>query len=219
MPTRRTNPVGVLHPLFFAFSSLLLAFFSHIAHAVPLRIDAAASAVTYKPPSFEFCSFDPVLGLICSPAAPPEVFTIAGDIDVEVINEHLDFGFGFPPVDRTLLQLRTRNLTSGALAHGFWLPGGLGLMTGDAFEVSDDPCFLFVGPGSCSGWIIGTRTGSVGIWDGATLVWSGYQTSVFDSFTFRITARAIPEPGTWLLLILAMLSLVGCRGGRKGVTS
>ncbi len=217
MPTHRITPLGALRTAICALVLLLPVVSVQIAHAAVLRIDAAASTVTHTAASSEICYWDFQLGLVCTPPAPPGVFTIAGDIDVELIDQHLDFGFGFPPVDRTLLQLRTSNLISGALAQGFHLPGGLGRMIGEAFEVSDDPCFLFVGPGSCSGWVAGTRTGSAGNWNGATLVWSGYQKSSVDEFTFSITARAVPEPGTLslTLVMLAIVSLAGRRGVRR----
>ena len=203
----------VILTLLSAFPFLLLLPIS--ADAIPLKINVAASQVQYTPPP-NFCAFDPIGGSICSPQPATQRFSIEGNIDLEVIHEHFEFGSGFPDIDRNLLKLRTSALLSGATAQGFFLDGpfgALGLMSGVNFYVSDNLCFLFVGPGSCSGWNVGVRTGSGGTWDGQTLEWEGFQTNGYmvgvGEFTYSIQATVVtvPEPGTFLLLIFAIALL------------
>lgn len=192
-----------------AVSLFLLMLFSQPSQAILLKIDPAQSTVLYTPVlQFPICTFDLSGGVVCTSPALPQSFTISGSINANVIHEHFEFGFGYPDVDRDLLNLITNNLTSDALDLGFSLPGALGLMSGVTFEAQNHPCFLFVGPGSCSGWTNGPPTGSGGSWDGQTLIWSGYQPSLDASFTYTITATvaAVPEPGTlWLLLLMPAL--------------
>lgn len=207
-----------------ALTLLLLMFFSQLSQAILLKIDPAHSEVLYTP-SFQFpiCAVDLSGGVVCTSPALPQLFTITGNIEADVIHEHLEFEFDYPVVDRDLLSLITSNLSSGALDLGFSLSGALGLMSGEVFDVQDDPCFLFVGPGSCSGWIMGTRTGSAGTWDGQTLIWRGYQTSFVDSsfnYTITATVAAVPEPGTLPLMFLMpalMFFSVGAKGLGKGL--
>lgn len=204
-----------------ALSLLLLMLFSQLSQAILLKIDPAHSEVLYTPSlQYPICTVDLFGGVVCTSPALPQLFTITGNIEADVIHEHLEFGFGYPVVDRDLLNLITSNLTSGALDLGFSLSGALGLMSGEAFEVQDDPCFLFVGPGSCSGWTMGAQTGSVGTWDGQTLIWSGYQTSFDSSFNYTITATvaAVPEPGTlWLMLLMPALMFLSVGERKKRV--
>lgn len=210
MRTTKLNPAnprpGTLMP---ALALFLLTLFSQASEAVLLEIDPARSEVLYTPNSpFPICTFDFFGGIDCPPPAPSQLFAIAGNVDANVIHEHWAFGFGYPDVDRDLLNLITSNLTSEALDLGLSLSGDLGLMSGESFEIQDNPCFLFVGPGSCSGWVMGPRTGSEGTWDGETLVWRGFQTSDDASFNYTITATvaAVPEPGTlWLMLLFPAL--------------
>ncbi|AAZ97026.1 hypothetical protein Tbd_1073 [Thiobacillus denitrificans ATCC 25259] len=198
-----------LGTLMSALALLLLTLFSQASEAVLLEIDPARSEVLYTPNSpFPICTVDQFGGIDCPPPAPPQAFAIAGNVDANAIHEHWQFGFGYPDVERDLLNLITSNLTSEALDLGLSLSGDLGLMSGESFEIQDNPCFLFVGPGSCSGWVTGPRTGSEGTWDGQTLVWRGFQTSYDASFNYTITATvaAVPEPGTlWLMLLLPAL--------------
>ncbi len=198
---------ATLRSLISALPVLLLVLSSQAALAVSLQIDPVASHVTYTPSSSQFCSVNAQGDAECPPPAQPDTFALAGDIDLGVTHEHLEFDYGYPTVDRDLIQLLTRNLVSAALDKGFLLFSlfpTYGLITGETFNVSDEPCFLFVGPGSCSGGIIGTRTGSTGTWDGATLLWNGYMTSWNDGFTFNIKATTVPEPGTLSLLLLTL---------------
>lgn len=203
----------VILTLLSAFPFLLLLPIS--ADAIPLKINVAASQVQYTPPP-NFCAFDPIGGSICSPQPATQRFSIEGNIEVEVIHEHFEFESGFPDIDRDLLKLRTSALFSGATSQGFFLDGPFGvrgLMSGEDFYVSDNTCFLFVGPGSCSGWNVGVRTGSGGTWDGQTLKWDGYQSNGFmigvGEFTYSIQATVVtvPEPGTFSLLIFAIVLL------------
>lgn len=201
---------STLRSLISTLPVLLLVLSSQAAQAVSLQIDPVASHVTYTPASSQFCLVNAQGEVECPPPAQPETFALAGGIDLGVTHEHLEFDYGYPTVDRDLIQLLTRNLVSAALDKGFSLFSlfpAYGLITGETFYVSDEPCFLFVGPGSCSGGVIGTRTGSTGTWDGTTLLWSGYRTS-WDSwsegFTFDIRATTVPEPGTLSLLLLTL---------------
>ena len=197
-----------------AFPSLLLNPIS--ADAIPLKINTAASQIQYTPPPV-FCVSDPIGRSSCPPQPAIQTFSIEGNIDLEVIHEHFEFGSGFPDIDRNLLKLRSSGLYSGATAQGFFLDGPFGvrgLMSGEHFDVSDNPCFLFlVGPGSCTTWIVGVRTGSGGTWDGQTLKWDGYQSNGFmigvGEFTYSIQATVVtvPEPGTFSLLIFAIVLL------------
>ena len=203
-----------------ALTLLLLMFFSQLSQAILLKIDPAHSQVLYTPSlQFPICTVDLFGDVVCTSTALPQLFTITGNIEADVVHEHLEFGFDYPVVDRDLLSLTTSNLTSGALDLGFSLSGARGLMSGEVFDVQDDPCFLFVGPGSCSGWIMGTRTGSAGTWDGQTLIWRGYQTSFIDSsfnYTITATVAAVPEPGTLPLMFL-MPALMFSMWVRKGL--
>lgn len=201
-----------------ALALFLLTLFSQASEAVLLEIDPARSEVLYTPNSPPpICTVDFFGGIDCSPPALPQLLGIAGNVDANVIHEHWQFGFGYPDVERDLLNLTTSNLTSEASDLGLSLFGGLGLMNGESFEIQDNPCFLFVGPGSCSGWVMGPRTGSEGTWDGQTLVWRGYQTSYDATFNYTITATvaAVPEPGTmWLMLLFPALVFFS-RGKRQ----
>lgn len=202
-----------------ALSLLLLMLFSQLSQAILLKIDPAQSEVLYTSFQVPICAVDLFDGVVCTSPALPQLFTITGNIEADVIHEHLEFEFDYPVVDRDLLHLITSNLNTGALDLDFSLSGALGLMSGEVFEVQDNPCFLFVGPGSCSGWTMGARTGSAGTWDGQTLIWSGYQTSFVDSsFNYTITATlaAVPEPGTLPLMFL-MPALMFFSVGAKGL--
>lgn len=197
---------------------LLLTFFSQGAQALLLQIDQSASEVRYLQSPTLVCTFDLLSVTPCVWGfTPPQLFTIAGNIEANVIHEHLEFGAGYPNVDRDLLWLQTINLASGALDRGLYLYGALGLMAGVTFEARDDPCFLFVGPGSCSGWLAGGLSGSAGTWDGHTLVWTGYQSSFFNGFDYTITARVIPEPGSLSLMFLALPLMFFALYGRSRV--
>lgn len=208
-----------LHILVSALPVLLLTAFSQGSHAILLKIDAASSEIRYTP-LLQFCYPDSTGSVICPPAPVTQTFAITGNIEVDVIHEHWDFGsLGYADVDRDLLSLKPGGLSSGAFNYGFSLPDARGLMDGQTFEVSDDPCFLFVGPGGCSGgtiWFTGTDTGSEGTWDGQALLWSGYQSSFFSSFSYTIkaTVAAVPEPGTLFLVLLMPALLFLSAGGR-----
>lgn len=220
MPLDHNKTKRALCILASAFPVLLLTVFSQAAQAVLLRIDAANSEIRYTP-TLQFCYPDSTGSFICPPPSVTQAFAITGNVEVDVIHQHLEFGsLDYADVDRDLLSLKPSALSSGAFDHGFNLPEARGLMDGQAFEVSDDPCFLSVGPWGCSGWTIGftgTDTGSGGTWDGETLVWSGYQTSFFSSFgyTIRATAAAVPEPGTLFLVLLLPALLFFSAGGRR----
>lgn len=198
-----------------AIPLLLMALFSQASQAVLLQIDPTRSEIRSVPSSVQFCKLDPSGELVCPVPPPPQRFTMTGSIDVSVIHEHLDFGTAYPVVDRDLLYLKIMDLSTDALAQGFYLDVELALMSGETFEARSDPCFLFVGPGSCSGWVTGEPSDSQGTWDGHTLTWSGYRAPYFDfptftnidGFNYTITATAVPEPGT-LSLLLLMLPLM-----------
>lgn len=198
-------------------SLLLLAFFPQVAKALLLQIDPSHSEIR-SIPSIPFCLFDPSGKTICPEPPPPQTFTMTGRIDANVIHQHFDFGTEYPVVERDLLNLSVEDLSTDA--QYFYLTGALALLSGKTFEERSDPCFLFVGPGSCSGWgfpLLGGPGDSDGTWDGHTLTWSGnlpaqiivvgYDIKVTDSFNFTITATAVPEPGT-LSLLLLMLPLM-----------
>lgn len=199
------------------FSIMLLALFSQVVQAVSLRIDPTASHVTYTQLT-QICTTGPQGEVLCPPLLS-ETFSLAGNVDVGVTHEHWEFDFGYPTVDRDLIRLQTSGLISGALSKGFSLFSvfpTLGLLSGNTFDVSDEPCFLFVGPGSCSGGVIGDRTGSTGTWDGTTLLWSGFQGNWWEEFTFSLRATAVPEPSTISLLLLTLcLTTFTVRGKRN----
>ena len=217
MPHPDNKTKRALRILVSALPVLLLTVFSQGSQAILLKIDPANSEIRYTPP-LQFCYPDAMGGVICPPPSVSQTFAISGNIEVDVVHEHWEFGsLGYTDVDRDLLSLKTSALSSGAFDYGFSLPDALGLMDGQAFEVSDGPCFLFIGPGACSGWIMGTRASSGGTWDGQALLWSGSQTSSFDSFsyTIRATAAAVPEPGTLSLIVLMPALLFFSAGGRR----
>lgn len=181
-----------------------LLVFSAVAHGVVLRINPDQSHVRYASTAL---SCTPDGG--CATMAPVD-YNIRGNIAVTLIPEHWDFGPSYGIVDRTIIDIESSQLESGALALGFYLdrPNGvLGLVLDSTFEVRDDPCFLFIGPGSCSGWVIGTRTRSTGSWDGETLHWTGIQNALFERFEFSISANAVPIPGTLALLLVALIGM------------
>lgn len=219
MPLDHNKTQRALHLLVAAFPVLLLTLFSQGAQAILLKIDAANSEIQYTP-LLQFCYPDSTGAEICPPLVS-QLFAITGNIEVGVIHQHLEFGSpGYADVDRNLLSLKPGALLSGAFDYGFSLPDARGLMNGQAFEVSDDPCFLIVGPWGCSGgtiWFTGTDTGSAGTWDGQALLWSGYQNSLFASFsyTIRATAAGVPEPGTLFLVLLLPALLFFSAGGRR----
>lgn len=199
-----------------AFPVLLLILFSQGSHAILLKIDAANSEIRYTPP-LQFCYPDSTGSFICPPTPVTQAFAITGDIEVDVIHEYRESGsLGDAGVDRDLLSLKPSALLSGAFDYGFSLTDALGLMDGHAFEVSDGPCFLFVGPG-CSGWTMGPPARSGGTWDGRVLLWGGSQTSFFDSFsyTIRATAAVVSEPGTLFLVLLMPALLFFSASGRR----
>ncbi len=204
-----------LSALMSALTLLLMALFSQAAQALLLEIDSTRSEIVSVPSSILFCTAGPSGELICPEPPQPQKFTLTGSIDVSVIHEHFDFGADYPVVDRDLLYLKLKDLSTDALAQGFYLDVALGLMSEETFEARDDPCFLFVGPGSCSGWVLGEPSSSHGTWDGHTLTWNGYRAPYFDfvtftnidGFNYTIAATAVPEPGT-LSLMLLMLPLM-----------
>lgn len=203
-----------LRTLMPALTLLLMALFSQAAQALLLQIDPTRSEIVSVPSSILFCTAGPSGELVCpEPSQPqPQKFTLTGNIDVSVIHEHLDFGAEYPVVDRQLLYLKMRDLSTDALAQGFYLDVDLGLINGETFETRSDPCFLFVGPGSCSGWVIGGPSDSHGTWDGHTLTWMGYRAPYFDfvtftnidGFNYSIVAAAVPEPGILSLTLLIL---------------
>lgn len=206
--------LGTLAP---ALSLLLLAVFSQAAQALLLQIDPSRSEIR-SIPSIQFCLFDPSGETVCPETPLPQTFTMTGRIDVSVIHQHFDFGTEYPVVDRDLLKLSVKDLSTDA--QDFYLTGALALLSGEMFEERSNPCFLFVGPGSCSAWefpLFGGPGNSEGTWDGRILTWSGNLPSqivlvgnnvkVTDSLNFTITATAVPEPGT-LSLVLLILPLL-----------
>ncbi len=209
-----------------AFTLLLMGLFSNAAQALLLQIDSTRSEIRSVPSFILFCTADQSGEVVCPEPSqrPPQKFTLTGNIDVSVIHEHFDFGAEYPVVDRELLYLKMMNLSTDALAQGFYLDVDLGLLNGETFETRSDPCFLFVGPGSCSGWVIGGPSDSQGTWDGRTLNWSGYRAPYFDfvtftnidGFNYTIVATAVPEPGT-LSLLLLMLPLMFFGMKRQGI--
>ena len=211
-----------------ALTLLLMALFSQAAQALLLQIDPTRSEILSVPSSILFCTVDQTGELVCPepPQPQPQKFTLTGSIDVSVIHEHFDFGAEYPVVDRDLLYLKMMDLSTDALAQGFYLDVALALMSGETFEARSDPCFLFVGPGSCSGWVIGGPSDSQGTWDGHTLTWGGYRAPYFDfvtftnidGFNFTIVATAVPEPGTLSLLLLMLpLMFFGMTRQNRGI--
>lgn len=216
MPARQMN---LRHTFTSIFSIFLLALFSQAIQAASLRIDPTASQVVYTPSSNSFCTIGPQGEVSCPPHALPETFSLAGNVDVGVTHEHLEFGFGYPTVDRDLIQLQTSGLISGALSKGFSLYSlfpTFGLLSGESFNINDDPCFLFVGPGSCSGGVFGYRSESTGTWDGTTLLWSGSasNTDSHEGFAFTLRAMTVPEPGTVFLMLLTLAMMALTRRGK-----
>ena len=214
MATINHMPRHVLAMLKCALAILLLIVISASAQAIELHIDSSASQVRYTPSPFQFCVIDSSGNENCPPPQVPQLFTIAGDIELDVLHEHLEFGSNYPAVDRDLLKLKTSDLSSAALSQGFFLDGAsgvLGLMSGETFEVRDNVCFLFVGPGSCTELVNpgAVHTASAGTWDGHTLQWNGFQGSVLEGFDYSIKATVtdVAEPGTVLLLMLALILL------------
>jgi hypothetical protein len=200
---------------------ILVSIGTFSVEAIPLTIDADKSQVTYVPPPSLACVININLESsfvlpACPPSPGPEVLKVSGVIELGVIPDQIDLGPAHGSVTRMLLKLTSDKLVTAASSKGFLLGQAfvfdLGLLSGTSFETSDSPCFLFVGPGSCSGFVRGVRTSSTGIWDGQSLTWNGTQLGAFlpfdgASFTFSVFASSssVPVPSTSLLLVSTLV--------------
>lgn len=211
-PKMRISMGGVLASL-----SLFLTGFSNPAGAVTLQIDPAQSQVHYRS-TLSICFPDASGEIICPPPAN-EIYGISGQVELEVIPQFLSPGDVDPY--RYLLSLTPVGIVSDALGSGLQLGTVLGLL-------NDDDTFATLGDTGCSvptGAIAGCFTlvngdtiGAGGIWDGRTLSWSGYQGSFFAEYEYTITAAvaSVPEPGTLLLTLPALIGLLGRKMLRPG---
>lgn len=110
------------------------------AGATTLQITPSQSQVTYTPGTgFPICSFDGSGNISCPVAPAPETANLSGQIDLNVVHEHWEIRGNV--VDRDLIYLTTRNFSAGTLSPVFPLAGAVGLLTGNTFQVRDDPCF------------------------------------------------------------------------------
>src|SRR5688572_17067810 len=104
MSIRKSSPKKIWRGVLLLVPGLLLLAcisLSQAAHAVVLQIDSTRSEVGYTT-AHRFCYPDPQgAGFIC-PSETSQVFSIAGEINLSVIHEHFEFGFGYPDVDRDL---------------------------------------------------------------------------------------------------------------------
>ncbi|MCK0507351.1 hypothetical protein [Aromatoleum anaerobium] len=191
--------------------SLLLAAAPHPAGAVTLQIDPAQSQVHYSA-KMSFCFPDASGQTVCPPAN--EIYAISGQVDLEVIPQYLSSGDLDPY--RYLLSLTPVGIASDAVASGLKFGTVLGLLNDDgtfATLVGDPFCSVpfpdtFAG---CFIMVTFETSGASGTWDGQTLNWTGYQTSFFADFDYTITAvvASVPEPGTLLLTLPALIGLFG----------
>lgn len=203
--------------------SLLLGAFPAPAGAMTLQIDPAQSQVHYSA-KVSMCFPDASGEIVCPPPAH-EIYGISGEVELEVIPQFLNPGDADPY--RYLLSLTPVGIASEALASGLQLGTVLSLLNDGSFAMlQDTDCSL--PPGSiagCNTWFNGESTGASGTWDGQTLNWSGSQTTFFADFEYTITAvvASVPEPGTLLLTLPALIGLLGRRppeaGRRRSTTN
>lgn len=184
------------------------------AGATTLQITPSQSQVTYTPGTgFPICSFDGSGNISCPVAPAPETANLSGLIDLNVVHEHWEIRGNV--VDRDLIYLTTRNFSAGTLSPVFPLAGAVGLLTGNTFQVRDDPCFLSVDSQcSWSGYAYGSW-GADGTWDGKSLVWTGWSSERFgDGLAYTINAQAlssaspVPEPSAAILFGLGLLTII-----------
>jgi len=197
--------------------SLLLAAFPNPAGAVTLQIDPAQSQVHYSA-KLSICFPDASGEFICPPPAN-EIYGISGQVELEVIPQFLSPGDVDPY--RYLLSLTPVGIASDALASGLQLGTVLGLLNDDGTFAPLGNTGCSVPAGAIAGCFIsvtGGTTGASGIWDGQTLNWSGYQTSFFADYEYTITAviASVPEPGTLLLTLPALIGLLGRKMPQPG---
>ncbi len=121
----------------------------------------------------------------------------------------IELGINIPYLD-----LRSDRLLTDASSQGFLLgqPFAVetGRLSGINFETFNNPCFSFIGPGSCYSLERFPAMNTIGTWDGQFLTWEGTQARGLSpqdgNFVFSIfaTANSVPVPGTLLLLILTL---------------
>lgn len=196
---------------------LLLAAFPNPAAALMLKIDPAQSQVHYSS-KLSFCFPDASGEIICPPPTT-EIYGISGQIELEVIPQFLSLAD--PDPYRFLLSLTPVGIASDALATGLQLGTVLAqLNDDDTFTaLSDSGCSI--PPGFIASCVIlanGETTAASGVWDGQTLTWRGLQTSFFadHEYTIMASVASVPEPGTLLLTLPALIGLFGRKMPRPG---
>lgn len=196
---------------------LLLAAFPNPAGAVMLQIDSVRSQVHYSA-KLSMCFPDASGEIICPPLAN-ELYGISGQVALEVIPQFLN------PDDvdpyRYLLSLTPVGIASEALASGLEFGTVLGLLNDDDTFSALGDAGCPVPPGNiagCSIWVTGETNAASGNWDGQTLTWSGQKTSFFADYDYTITAvvASVPEPGTLVLTLPALIGLFGRKMPRPG---
>ncbi|QDF95077.1 hypothetical protein CJ010_00170 [Azoarcus sp. DD4] len=196
---------------------LLSAAFLNPASAMTLQIDPAQSQVHYSA-KLSICFPDASGEIVCPPPAN-EIYGISGQIELEVIPQFLNPGDVDPY--RYLLGLTPVGIASDAFASGLQLSTVLGLLNDDDTFATLGDISCPVPPGAIGGCVIlatGEKIGASGIWDGQRLRWNGYQTSFSADYEYTITAvlTSVPEPGTLLLTLTALIGLLSRRRLQPG---
>lgn len=187
-------------------SPLLLGFAAPAAQASLIQIDSSQSHATYQS-NFQIC--DPFFN--CTSTAPQR-FTLSGTFQVDLHRTTLTVGFlpTDPTIDLDLIRFTPVAVDlHGADALGFDFPLFEGILNGNTYQGSSNPCTL--------DWLQGMNCMSLGTfsqfeatYDGQTLVLTGSDPNggFFDNFQYRIVGQTIPEPGTLSLLALGGLGLL-----------